>query len=133
MFFLFFFVCERQKKKKNVQCCLCLWIVHSWLSLRFSLSFFYNVLCASLHFISAFCSSNVYQCYDQSCVSKGRLCDRIPDCSGRYFEDETECQRYHVQDSCEKWWMIGARSDGMYRIDYGTTGNWIMLTFSTGK
>jgi hypothetical protein len=23
--------------------------------------------------------------------------------------------------------------DGMYRIDYGTTGNWIMLTFSTGK
>ena len=85
--------------------------------------FFYNVLCASLHFISAFCSSNVYQCYDQSCISKGRLCDGIPDCSGRYFEDETDCQRYHVQDSCKKWWLIGARSDGMYRINYGTTGN----------
>jgi hypothetical protein len=38
-FFLFCFVCLRSVS--GVQCCLCFWIVHSWLFRRFSLTFIY--------------------------------------------------------------------------------------------
>ncbi|CAC5369998.1 unnamed protein product [Mytilus coruscus] len=44
----------------------------------------------------------------------------ISDCPGRYNEDEYGCTYSVKQTSCEQWWIIGARSNGMYFIDQGT-------------
>ncbi|XP_052071165.1 G-protein coupled receptor GRL101-like [Mytilus californianus] len=69
------------------------------------------------------CSLNSYQCYDKSCISKDRVCDAVADCPGGYKEDEYECTDSFKQTSCEQWWIIGTRLNGMYFIDQGTEGN----------
>ncbi|CAG2192076.1 unnamed protein product [Mytilus edulis] len=72
------------------------------------------------------CSLNSYQCYDKACISKDRVCDTISDCPGGYKEDEYECADSVKQTSCEQWWVIGARINGMYSIDQGTEDTYLV-------
>ncbi|CAC5370001.1 unnamed protein product [Mytilus coruscus] len=72
------------------------------------------------------CSLNSYQCYDKSCISKDRVCDTISDCPGGYKEDEYGCTYSAIQTSCEQWWVIGARLNGMYSIDQETEDTYLV-------
>lgn len=67
------------------------------------------------------CDSTSYQCYDGSCISKHRRCDTMPNCPGIYQEDENKCLNI-VQSSCEEWWLIGARTNGVYFLNDGNEG-----------
>ncbi|XP_071128650.1 G-protein coupled receptor GRL101-like [Mytilus edulis] len=72
------------------------------------------------------CSLNSFQCYDKSCISQDRVCDTITDCPGRYLEDEHGCPNSVIQTSCEQWWVIGARLNGMYFVDQGTDDKYLV-------
>ncbi|XP_076076021.1 uncharacterized protein LOC143046843 [Mytilus galloprovincialis] len=72
------------------------------------------------------CSFNTFQCYDKSCISQDRVCDTISDCPGKYNEDEYGCTYSAIQTSCEQWWVIGARLNGMYSIDQGTEDTYLV-------
>ena len=70
------------------------------------------------------CSPTIEQCFDLSCISKERICDKISDCIGVYREDEEDrCNPSQILSSCEELWNVGHRSNGTYTIRVGSYGN----------
>jgi len=70
------------------------------------------------------CSPTIEQCFDLSCISKERICDKTSDCLGVYREDEEDkCTPSQFLSSCEELWNVGHRSNGTYTIRVGSYGN----------
>ena len=72
------------------------------------------------------CSPTSEQCFDLSCISKERICDKISDCLGVHREDEEDkCAPSQHLSSCEELWNVGHRSNGTYTIRVDSYGNGI--------
>ena len=79
------------------------------------------------------CSPTIEKCFDLSCISKERICDKISDCLGAYREDEEDkCTPSHILSSCEELWNVGHRSNGTYTIRVGYYGNEIRELILSG-
>ena len=61
LFCVFYFICLRSVS--GVQCCLCLWIVHSGLPLRFSQTFIYVTMIYIEYYLSIHIICNAWQSY----------------------------------------------------------------------
>ena len=69
------------------------------------------------------CSLTIEQCFDLSCISKERICDKISDCLGVYREDEEDkCTPSQIL-SCGELWKVGNRSNRTSTIRVGGSGN----------
>ena len=70
------------------------------------------------------CSESSFQCFDKTCLATSRVCDKFPDCNGMYKEDEDQtCQSAYAFASCEDWWKVGVRFDGIVAINYSIGGH----------
>ena len=66
-----------------------------------------------------------FQCYDGTCIPRGRVCDSTVDCPGVFGEDEAN--EICLQDnalSCRDWRMKGFTENGRYLVRYAKEGQW---------
>ena len=82
------------------------------------------------YFIIADCTSLAFQCYDQRCIPRSRVCDGYIDCFGKFQEDEEGCTAGSLE-SCSEWLVRSKKTDGLYPIHLGTDGKMfaVMLCF----
>ncbi|XP_067684468.1 sortilin-related receptor-like [Haliotis asinina] len=62
------------------------------------------------------CPAPAFQCYDGLCIHEDSVCDGYIDCGGVYNEDEGTTCRVRAHPSCEVWYALGARDNGVYTL-----------------
>ena len=65
------------------------------------------------------CASQSFQCYDQRCIPKSRVCDGFIDCYGKLHEDENRCTS-GSEKTCADSLSQAKFKDGIYLIHLGT-------------
>ena len=75
------------------------------------------------------CASTAFQCYDQRCIPKSRVCDSYFDCYGKFHEDEDRNCSVNVHESCVEWFSENMGKDGVYHIHLGQPGTTVLLNF----
>jgi hypothetical protein len=59
---------------------------------------------------------------------------KVPFINGMYKEDEDQtCQSAYVFASCEDWWTVGVRFDGIVAINYNIGGRNLSHTLLVAK
>ena len=100
-------------------CCLWTHVSASSQSLLFILSLrLYSSLSQYFLFKGA-CASQSFQCYDQRCIPKSRVCDGFIDCYGKLHEDENRCTS-GSEKTCADSLSQAKFKDGIYPVHLGT-------------
>uniref|UniRef100_K1QA48 Very low-density lipoprotein receptor n=1 Tax=Magallana gigas TaxID=29159 RepID=K1QA48_MAGGI len=63
-----------------------------------------------------------FECYDQTCIHRSKVCDGFIDCNGFFAEDESQSCENNVRKSCKDWWSLGRRENGEYLVSLGLGG-----------
>ena len=72
------------------------------------------------HFFSESCAPPAFQCFDQRCIPRSRVCDGQIDCYGKFHEDEDGCLA-ETLESCADWYYTALKQDGVYSIHLNTS------------